>query len=196
MEWNEDTSGRLRALWIEGHSTAEIGRRLDVSKNAVIGKAHRLDLPARPSPIRRRDPNLPPARPRARRVVGPTLLQCPSTSALPLPSAPVAVAVLTHFVSQEKAVVSAPVLPPVQESARTVVEFKVPSAEPRTTGTVNQGTVEVCCWPLTHSKRLKPTLWMYLCGKDAVADESYCRTHGKLIADSWRLKSRENVLSR
>jgi len=30
----------------------EIGRHLGVSKNAVVGKAHRLDLPGRPSPIR------------------------------------------------------------------------------------------------------------------------------------------------
>ena len=53
MEWAEETIFRLRALWDEGLSTAEIGRRLGVSKNAVVGKAHRLDLPARPSPIRR-----------------------------------------------------------------------------------------------------------------------------------------------
>ena len=53
MEWADDTIIRLRELWSEGHSTAEIGRRLGVSKNAVVGKAHRLDLPPRPSPIRR-----------------------------------------------------------------------------------------------------------------------------------------------
>jgi hypothetical protein len=51
MEWAEETIVRLRTLWDEGLSTAEIGRRLGVSKNAVVGKAHRLDLPARPSPI-------------------------------------------------------------------------------------------------------------------------------------------------
>src|SRR5579872_4291029 len=53
MEWAEETIIRLRALWDEGLSTAEIGRRLGVTKNAVVGKSHRLDLPARPSPIRR-----------------------------------------------------------------------------------------------------------------------------------------------
>lgn len=50
-DWREDDIERLRVLWDEGHSTAEIGRRLGVSKNAVVGKAHRLDLPARPDPI-------------------------------------------------------------------------------------------------------------------------------------------------
>lgn len=53
MEWTEDAITRLRALWAEGLSTAEIGRRMGISKNAVVGKAHRLNLSARPSPIRR-----------------------------------------------------------------------------------------------------------------------------------------------
>jgi len=47
MEWNEETVARLIGLWAEGHSTAEIGRRINVSKNSVVGKAHRLNLPAR-----------------------------------------------------------------------------------------------------------------------------------------------------
>ena len=52
FEWTDDRIRELRQLWSEGHSTAEIGRRMGISKNAVVGKAHRLDLPARPSPIR------------------------------------------------------------------------------------------------------------------------------------------------
>ena len=51
MEWTEETVARLRGLWSEGLPTAEIGRRLGITKNAVIGKAHRLVLPPRPSPI-------------------------------------------------------------------------------------------------------------------------------------------------
>jgi GcrA cell cycle regulator len=53
FDWNDVATRKLRDLWAEGHSTAEIGRRIGVSKNAIIGKAHRLDLPARPSPVRR-----------------------------------------------------------------------------------------------------------------------------------------------
>src|ERR1700721_115884 len=52
MEGAEETIIPLRAAGDEGPSTAEIGRRMGISKNAVVGKAHRLDLPARPSPIR------------------------------------------------------------------------------------------------------------------------------------------------
>ena len=53
MEWTEEIIEALRVLWKEGHSTAEIGRRLGVTKNAIVGKAHRLKLSSRPSPIRR-----------------------------------------------------------------------------------------------------------------------------------------------
>ncbi len=53
MEWNEEAIARLRALWADGLSTAEIGRRMGITKNAVVGKAHRLQLSSRPSPIRR-----------------------------------------------------------------------------------------------------------------------------------------------
>src|SRR5690349_4459041 len=93
MEWAEETIIRLRALWDEGHSTAEIGRRLGVSKNAVVGKAHRLDLPARPSPIRRDGASSgAPRRSAPRRVAGPTLPPLASAGpvllATPLPSVP------------------------------------------------------------------------------------------------------------
>ncbi|MBR0559895.1 GcrA family cell cycle regulator [Neokomagataea anthophila] len=54
MDWTDETIARLRELWDQGLSTAEIGRQLEITKNAVVGKAHRLGLPPRPSPIRNR----------------------------------------------------------------------------------------------------------------------------------------------
>ncbi|WP_239451492.1 GcrA family cell cycle regulator, partial [Elioraea rosea] len=67
MDWTEEAIATLRQLWAEGLSTAEIGRRMGISKNAVVGKAHRLNLAARPSPIRRVPGQ--PVPPRAPRVV-------------------------------------------------------------------------------------------------------------------------------
>ncbi len=52
MAWTEAQIADLKRLWIAGHSTSHIGTILGVSKNAVIGKAHRIKLPPRPSPIR------------------------------------------------------------------------------------------------------------------------------------------------
>ena len=51
--WNDEKISRLKKLWTEGLTTGEIGKRLGVSKNAVVGKAHRLGLKGRPSPIKR-----------------------------------------------------------------------------------------------------------------------------------------------
>ncbi|MBL0930769.1 MAG: GcrA cell cycle regulator [Alphaproteobacteria bacterium] len=56
MDWTPEQISELTRLWGEGLTTAEIGKRLGISKNAVVGKAHRLHLPARPSPIKRTGP--------------------------------------------------------------------------------------------------------------------------------------------
>nr|CAX84191.1 conserved uncharacterized protein [uncultured bacterium] len=56
MAWTEETISELTRLWAQGLSTSEIGRRIGMSKNAVVGKAHRLGLIGRPSPIKRAAP--------------------------------------------------------------------------------------------------------------------------------------------
>ena len=53
MTWTEERVAELQRLWDTGKSASEIGKILGVSKNSVVGKAHRLKLTARPSPIRR-----------------------------------------------------------------------------------------------------------------------------------------------
>ena len=73
FDWNDAAISQLKALWAEGLSTAEIGRRMSISKNAVIGKSHRLDLAARLSPIR------PAAQAKERR---PRRMNCPSLAEL------------------------------------------------------------------------------------------------------------------
>ena len=51
--WTDERVQELRRLWSDGLTTGEIGKALGVSKNAVVGKAHRLGLKGRPSPIKR-----------------------------------------------------------------------------------------------------------------------------------------------
>ena len=53
MSWNNDNVAHLRELWDQGLPTAQIGKLLGFTKNAVVGKAHRIGLERRPSPIRR-----------------------------------------------------------------------------------------------------------------------------------------------
>ena len=48
MNWPPEREKKLRELWKKGHSGSEIAKILgNVTRNAVIGKAHRLNLEAR-----------------------------------------------------------------------------------------------------------------------------------------------------
>jgi GcrA cell cycle regulator len=53
MTWNDINVARLKELWDQGLPTAQIGKLIGFTKNAVVGKAHRMGLERRPSPIRR-----------------------------------------------------------------------------------------------------------------------------------------------
>lgn len=148
--WTEGPDGRiarLRELWAEGHSTAEIGRRLCVGKNSVVSKAHRLDLPGRPSPIGTANggdqPR--PGRPRTKRAKGPTLDPLVSI-ATPPPQEPLRVA--------PKPIIVAPKPKPVA--------LPIPLA----------GRIGQCCWATETS----PRRWKY-CEDPTVPGRSYCLAH-------------------
>jgi GcrA cell cycle regulator len=48
MSWTEERCATLAKLWADGLSASQIAGRLgDVTRNAVIGKVHRLGLPGR-----------------------------------------------------------------------------------------------------------------------------------------------------
>ena len=55
MPWTDEMVETLKKMWNEGLSTGEIGKRLGVSKNSIVGKVHRLQLTARPSPIKKKN---------------------------------------------------------------------------------------------------------------------------------------------
>ena len=50
ITWTTERVERLTQLFEEGLPTAEIGRRLGLTKNAVIGKLHRIALAPRGGP--------------------------------------------------------------------------------------------------------------------------------------------------
>src|SRR6478609_389649 len=53
MSWTEERIERLKSMWAEGSTASQIAEDLGgVSRNAVIGKAHRLGLESRPSPVK------------------------------------------------------------------------------------------------------------------------------------------------
>lgn len=153
MDWNEETIARLRQFWQDGHSTAEIGRRMGITKNAVVGKAHRLMLAPRPSPIRR---DLPEGyvsrRSAARRATGATL---------PAPNLPPMTGVAAPPVANRDVAVR-PSRPLVQLRA-----VPLPRAGARVT---------TCCWPIGDPG----TANFRFCDDGAMTGKPYCTQHAAL----------------
>ena len=88
--WTEDRVEILTKLWAEGLSASQIATKLGgVTRNAVIGKVHRLGLsgrakPSRPSTARTRKAS----KPRARVVSKPRAPRMPSQPPAPPPPPP------------------------------------------------------------------------------------------------------------
>jgi GcrA cell cycle regulator len=62
MGWTDERVEQLKSLWTEGLSASQIARALGgVTRNAVIGKVHRLGLAGRATPARSDRPRLPSA---------------------------------------------------------------------------------------------------------------------------------------
>ncbi|MFM8680306.1 MAG: GcrA family cell cycle regulator [Alphaproteobacteria bacterium] len=120
MDWTEDRISELTKLWNEGLSTAEIGKLLGISKNAVVGKAHRLRLASRPSPIRRMA--IRPATPRVPRATRNLAM-----SALPQTAA----------------------MTPVRQAAAAPAAQLAP-ARPRVETPALQLSNQRCMWPVGH----------------------------------------------
>jgi len=80
--WTSEQRIQLTELWGAGRSVNAIAGQLRITRNAVIGAAHRMGLPARPSPIRLGKPLR--AKPRGERLIRPKpppLPQLPSLQA-------------------------------------------------------------------------------------------------------------------
>jgi GcrA cell cycle regulator len=102
MSWTDERIERLKELWTKGMTASQIADELGgVSRNAVIGKAHRLGLQSRPSPVKPNEPA--PAKARAKSVE-------------PDP--------------EEKAVAPEPVSAPLPSAAKQSVPEPAPTAAP------------------------------------------------------------------
>jgi GcrA cell cycle regulator len=53
MVWTDEAVEELKKMWDKGMTTGQIAKVLNVTKNSIIGKVHRLCLTARPSPIKK-----------------------------------------------------------------------------------------------------------------------------------------------
>ena len=99
MSWTDERIETLTKMWEGGSTASQIAEELGgVSRNAVIGKAHRLGLKARPSPVKPNEKEVaapPPRAPKAdvppRAAPAPRPVP-PRAAAPPAPAAPGAAA--------------------------------------------------------------------------------------------------------
>ncbi|RYG94794.1 MAG: GcrA cell cycle regulator, partial [Alphaproteobacteria bacterium] len=63
MSWTDERIATLSKMWEGGQTASQIAEALGgVSRNAVIGKAHRLGLQSRPSPVKANETESKPAK--------------------------------------------------------------------------------------------------------------------------------------
>jgi GcrA cell cycle regulator len=187
MIWTEEIIRQLKDEWAAGTATAEIARRLGASKNAIVGKAHRLDLEARPSPIRR-DPAKPAAeRPAAHpRIAGPTLPPLASAIIRPVPPRVSNVQPLRSEPPLGRQPVTPPPVvttpPPVVTPPAPVVTPPPPVVTPPPPVVTPPPPVRArrsapsCCWPIGSPRERT----FRFCDDSAVPGKPYCPEHAKL----------------
>jgi GcrA cell cycle regulator len=88
MSWTDERIEQLRNMWEKGLTASQIADELGgVSRNAVIGKAHRLGLKSRPSPVKATDK---PVKAPAPKVAAPAAPKPAAAPAAPRAAAPTA----------------------------------------------------------------------------------------------------------
>ncbi len=201
MSWTDERIDRLKELWSKGMTASQIAEELGgVSRNAVIGKAHRLDLQSRPSPVKggERDASHAKAEPRkAAAAPAPKPRPIPA----PAPVAPVAAAPAPRSAPASEVNASIP-LPPRPQPAvgpafrsigpggfirqapgeqappstpappRRLVPAK-PSAEIADKTSLLDLSEKVCKWPLGHPG--EPDF--HFCGDVVNPGFPYCVSH-------------------
>ena len=92
MSWTEERTATLKRLWEGGATATEIAKELgDVSRNAVIGKAHRLGLKSRPSPVKAAEKKATPKpKPAPKKKAAPAPAPSPAPTPAPVAAKPAA----------------------------------------------------------------------------------------------------------
>ncbi|SBV32856.1 GcrA cell cycle regulator [uncultured Sphingopyxis sp.] len=88
MSWTDERIEQLRSMWEKGLTASQIADELGgVSRNAVIGKAHRLGLKSRPSPVKATEKAARPVKAAAPKPATPAAAPRPAAPAAPRPVA-------------------------------------------------------------------------------------------------------------
>jgi GcrA cell cycle regulator len=121
LSWTDERIDQLKGMWERGLTASQIADELGgVSRNAVIGKAHRLGLQSRPSPVKANDAPKKAAAPAPRKPAPEAEAPRAAAPAAPAPAAPV------------RAPAPQPVAPAAPVAAAPVAEdAPTPAPQPR-----------------------------------------------------------------
>ena len=185
MSWTDERIERLKKMWTDGATASQIADELGgVSRNAVIGKAHRLGLEQRPSPVkpgeekeaRKAAPVAPPPAPKA--APRPEAAAKPASSAQPNIPAPVnrSAPEMQYrsigpggFIRQGPGDQQPPIPP---APPRRLVPAK-PSPEVADKTSLLELNDRICKWPIGHPG--EPDF--HFCGQQANPGFPYCVEH-------------------
>jgi len=154
MAWTEDRVAILTKLWADGLSASQIAKELgEVTRNAVIGKVHRLGLSGRAKPSR---PKRTAATPKttAKKVKAAPKARTPRA-----PSAP-------RTPQQIVAAAAVPAPPPLEAKKMSNGEF----------ATILTVTDHMCKWPIGDPSKSE----FRFCGRKTDPDEPYCVAHSRV----------------
>lgn len=158
--WNEENEALVRKLWGDGLSASQIAGRLKgISRNAVIGKVHRLGLSGRATTSRMKS-----HRPRKMHTTAPKTQTAKQTSLKPPTAGWRAFAALRRQGSSQEPKHDGP-LPIVEE-------LDIPLKERRK---LIDLTEKDCKWPIGDPQHDD----FHFCNRDRVPGIPYCEFHGR-----------------
>jgi GcrA cell cycle regulator len=192
MSWTDERVETLKKMWAEGQSASQIAKELgSVTRNAVIGKVHRLGLSNRVGPGGKDDGDdaempasaapaepLRPAAPEAPRPAEPAARPAAPQPAAerPVAAAPAAAAVIQPIPLRKAIIPAGQPLPP-QPSANEISPEALASVrevEKRARKlTLMELTERTCKWPIGDPA----TEDFWFCGLPSVAGKPYCEAH-------------------
>jgi GcrA cell cycle regulator len=168
MAWNDERVDLLKKLWAEGLSASQIAGRLGgVTRNAVIGKVHRLGLSGRATTSRMKS-----HRPRARAAAANQRR----------------VQQKTRFAAQGNPALRALYHPEAEPFTPTVEELVIPLKERRSIQTLTECS---CRWPIGDPQLPD----FHFCGKTKVTGLPYCEFHARRAFQPPQPRRRERDIS-
>ena len=175
MSWTDERVETLKTMWSEGKSASQIAKELGgVTRNAVIGKVHRLGLSNRAAPAKTAEKDTPPkveAKPKAKPVRKPEPAAPASVEAEDKPPA-----AATPLPIRKAIVPAGQPLPPQPSQSEISAEALANLAEIEKKAlklSLMELTERTCKWPIGDPA----TEEFWFCGHPAQAGKPYCEVH-------------------